>query len=119
MKWVIWVAGALAAICGTGVDAQTPTTPQVLFTFNGPGVYGTPSAIVEVSPGNFMGIASNGGAQIFSITSAGSFQSTYVFAGNGLAASGLTPALNGQVYGSAEQLGDSPNFSELFSVALN
>ena len=121
IKWAIWATGILAVILGAGAFGQTPkTTPQVLFTFNGPDIDGTPTFFVEVSPGNFMGIVANG-AQIFSITSTGAYQGIYTFPylGGGLGAIGFAPALNGQVYGSAEEPGDTPTFSELFSVALN
>ncbi len=117
MKWAI---RALATLGGTGVFAQTPKTPQVLYTFNGPDVDGTPTFFAELTPGNFMGIVANG-AQLFSVTSTGGYQGIYTFPSipSGIGAIGLAPALNGQVYGSAAQAGTAPTFSELFSVALN
>jgi uncharacterized repeat protein (TIGR03803 family) len=122
MNWTIWATVAFAAIGGTGAAAQTPkATLQVLYSFNRPGSMGsTPLFIAEVSPGNFMGIAGNG-AEIYSVTSTGSYQNLFVFPSipSGIGAIGLAPALNGQVYGSAEQSGDTPTFSELFSVALD
>src|ERR1017187_5383431 len=91
IKWAIWATGILAVILGAGAFGQTPkTTPQVLFTFNGPDVDGTPTFFVEASPGNFMGIVANG-AQIFSITSTGAYQGIYTFPylGGGLGAIGF------------------------------
>ncbi len=108
-------------ILGSGAFGQIANTkPQVLFTFIGPDIDSTPTFFVEVRPGSFMGIVANG-AQIFSITSTGTYQGIYTFPelGGGLGAEGFAPALNGQVYGSAEEPGDSPAFSELFSVAPN
>lgn len=91
---------------------------QVIYNFNSPGSAGTPNYIVEVSPGTFMGTAGNG-ASVFSVTSGGVYQNIYVFPSepSGIGTFGLTPALNGQVYGSADQAGTAPTFSELYSIS--
>lgn len=81
---------------------------------------GEASGLVEVQPGTFFGLT--GVSQgIFSITSSGNYQYFYSFPTlrSGLDDFGLTPALNGQVYGSAANLGVTATFSELFSVAPN
>jgi uncharacterized repeat protein (TIGR03803 family) len=94
-------------------------TFNVVYSFGGPGnLTATPTSIVEVSPGKFMGTGSNG-AELFSISSDGAYNNIYVFPqiSSGLTAWGLTPALNNQVYGGAEAMGTSPTFSELYSVS--
>jgi uncharacterized repeat protein (TIGR03803 family) len=74
-----------------------------------------------VRPGKFLGLVEEDPG-IFSITSAGNYQNFYTLPElqrYALAVLGLTPALNGQVYGSASNLGVTTVFSELFSVAPN
>ena len=101
--------------------AQSPSsqpTLKVLYTFKALG--GTPTAIVEVSRGNFLGITATSPG-LFSIASTGNYQFFYTFPPPPLSvgALGLTPALNGQTYGSASNSGPVTTFSELFSVAGN
>jgi hypothetical protein len=83
---------------GRGAYAQTKPTFKVLYTFGKAG--GAPTAITEVSPGNFLGVMSNSPG-IFSIAGGGGFAVVYYFPPNssGLAVLGLTPALNSQTYG--------------------
>jgi hypothetical protein len=80
--------------------AQTPTSPafNLLYTFKAQG--GSAFGLVEVQPGRFFGLT-NVSPGIFSFTSAGSYQYFYGFPTlrSGLGLDGLTPALNGQVYG--------------------
>ena len=115
---VLFLLSACTALTPGSLRAQLVPTFNLLYTFKAQGGY--PGALVEVQPGRFFGIVSNGPG-IFSITSAGSYQYFYVFPPqrSGLAVFGLTPALNGQVYGSAANLGTTLTFSELFSVTPN
>ncbi|MGA2593363.1 MAG: choice-of-anchor tandem repeat GloVer-containing protein [Bryobacteraceae bacterium] len=101
--------------------AQVPSsqpTLKVLYTFKALG--GTPTAIVEVSPGTFLGTTATSPG-LFSITIGGNYQFFYTFPPNssGLSVIGLTPALNGQTYGASSNLGPVTTFSELFSIAGN
>jgi uncharacterized repeat protein (TIGR03803 family) len=120
--WLISAAYLLSALSvAARLAAQTPSsqpTLKVLYTFKALG--GSPTAIVEVSRGNFLGITSTSPG-LFSITSTGNYQFFYTFPPetSGLGALGLTPALNGQTYGSAANSGQVTTFSELFSVAGN
>jgi len=112
-----YLALALLAFAVRSAGAANVTF-NVIYDFNTPGsLTGTPTYIVEVSPGKFMGTAANG-AEIFSVTSDGTYNNIYVFppVSSGFSVFGLTPALNNQVYGSGEALGDSPTISELYSV---
>jgi hypothetical protein len=70
---------------------------------------------VEVQRGKFLGVVATGQG-LFSITPRGNYQYMYgvPVMNSGLAVMGLTPALNGQAYGSAETPGISPTVSELF-----
>jgi uncharacterized repeat protein (TIGR03803 family) len=117
----IWLAFyACFALAPRLLRAQaTPTNPtfNLLYTFK---TAGEASGLVEVQPGRFFGIV-NDNPGIFSITSSGTYQYIYEFPTqrSGLDVLGLTPALNGQVYGSAEGFGVPPTFAELFSVAPN
>ena len=107
-------------LCPLGsLEAQAQSqqaTLKVLYTFKAQG--GTPTALVEVSPGTFWGVSGTSPG-LFSITSAGTYQFFYMFPPNqqGIVALGLTPALNGKTYGAASNLGTTITFSELFSVA--
>jgi hypothetical protein len=104
-------------LCALGLEGQSPPpTLKVLYTFKALG--GTPTALVEVAPGAFLGISATS-TGLFSITSNGNYNFVYTFPPNsqGTIALGLTPALNGQIYGSAANLGPTTTFSELFSVA--
>jgi len=117
----LWLKFSLCApFMMWGLLAQVTTsgpTLKVLYTFR---TAGTPTNIVEVQPGRFFGVVQTSQG-IFSITSSGNYQYIYGFPtmSSGLAVFGLTPALNGQAYGSATNLGPVGTFSELFSVALN
>ena len=108
---------SVAARLAAQIPGSQPTL-KVLYTFKALG--GSPTAIVEVSRGNFLGITSTSPG-LFSITSTGNYQFFYTFPPetSGLGALGLTPALNGQTYGSAANSGQVTTFSELFSVAGN
>lgn len=99
-------------------EQSSQPTLKVLYTFKAAG--GTPTAIVEVSRGLFMGITATSPG-LFSITSGGDYHFFYIFPPerSGLGALGLAPALNGQVYGSAASSGPVTKFSELFSVSVN
>jgi uncharacterized repeat protein (TIGR03803 family) len=112
------LACLLCAPCLTGVlKAQSPQpTLKVLYTFKAQG--GTPTALVEVIAGTFLGVSGTSPG-LFSITSSGTYNYFYVFPINqgGIVATGLTNALNAQTYGAASNLGPVTTFSELFSVA--
>jgi len=113
-----WMPLAVFALLAQSAGAAGVTF-KVVYNFGGPGnLTATPTSIVEVSPGKFMGTGSNG-AELFSITSDGVYNNIYVFPQipSGLTAWGLTPALNNQVYGGAVALGTSPTFSELYSLS--
>jgi hypothetical protein len=120
--WLIFSACVLSALSvASRLAAQTPSsqpTLKVLYTFKALG--GSPTAIVEVSPGNFLGTTATSPG-LFSITSGGNYQFFYTFPPNssGLEVIGLTLALNGQTYGAASNLGTATTFSELFSIAGN
>jgi uncharacterized repeat protein (TIGR03803 family) len=107
------VANRMAA---QGPNSQP--TLKVLYTFKALG--GTPTAIVEVSPRTFMGTTATSPG-LFSITSTGDYQFFYTFPPDpsGTTVSGMTPALNGQAYGSAVNSGPVTTFSELFSVTAS
>jgi hypothetical protein len=111
--------GVLTALLSVApLSAQSPAqqpTLKVLYTFRD---FGTPNGIVEASPGKFLGMLDTPPG-VFSITSGGSYQNVYSFPpnGSGIFAIGLTPALNSQAYGSAENSGPVTAFSELFSIA--
>src|ERR1039458_9229977 len=79
-------------------ETSSSPTFKVLYTFKAEG--GTPTGIVEVRPGSFL------------INSTGNYKYIYGFPpmSSGLAVFGLTPALNGQAYGSASNLGTVPTF---------
>ena len=118
-----WLIASVCLLSALGAAdrlvAQIPSsqpTLKVLYTFKALG--GTPTAIVEVSPGTFFGTTATSPG-LFSITSGGNYQFFYTFPPNssGLAVIGLTPALNGQTYGASSNLGTVPTFSELFSIA--
>ena len=116
----IWLALSTSLSLAPGsLQAQAPASPtfKLLYTFK---TAGSAIDVVEVQPGRFFGLT-NVSPGIFSFTSAGNYQYFYEFPTqqSGLAAFGLTPALNGQLYGSAEGLGVAPTFSEMFSVAPN
>jgi uncharacterized repeat protein (TIGR03803 family) len=100
-----------------GQVASTTPTYKVLYTFR---TAGLPTDIVEVQRGRFFGVVAVGQG-LFSITPSGNYQYIYGFPvmNSGLAVMGLTPALNGQAYGSAETPGVSPTVSELFSITLD
>ena len=105
----------VASVLPAQVPASGPTF-KLLQTFK---TEGDAWALVEVQPGRFFGYVSISPG-IFSITSSGNYQYFYGFPlQTGLGVLGLTPALNGQVYGSAANLGVTLTFSELFSVAPN
>jgi uncharacterized repeat protein (TIGR03803 family) len=105
------------ASAATAQQQSSQPTLKVLYTFKAQG--GTPTAIVEVSPGVFLGITATT-AGLFSITKEGAYKFFYTFPPNpqGVGAIGLTPALNGQVYGAAANSGTVTTFSELFSVGV-
>ena len=103
-----------AAIALTAQPPTQPPTVNVLYTFR---TFGTPTAIVEVSPGRFQGLIVTPPG-IFSITAAGKYQNLYTFpSDSSIGPIGLTPALNAQTYGSASNSGPITTFSELFWVA--
>jgi hypothetical protein len=96
----IWLAlSTCLAFTPGSLRAQTPTSPtfKLLYTFK---TAGGAFDVVEVQPGRFFGLT-NVSPGIFSFTSAGSYQYFYGFPTlrSGLGLHGLTPALNGQVYG--------------------
>jgi uncharacterized repeat protein (TIGR03803 family) len=115
--WLAFSAACLALAPGS-LSAQSGPTFSLLYTFKAQG--GAPKALVEVQPGRFFGLTGVAPG-IFSITSAGDYQFFYTFPAlpAGVGTFGLTPALNGQVYGSSENLGPVTTFSELFSLAPN
>ncbi len=102
----------------TARGQSSQATLKVLYTFKAVG--GTPTALVEVSPGTFLGVSGTSPG-LFSITSAGAYHYFYAFPPDpqDTVATGLTPALNGQIYGAASNLGTVTTFSELFSVAAD
>jgi uncharacterized repeat protein (TIGR03803 family) len=112
----------LSALCFPGAfkahGQSPPATLKVLYTFKAQG--GTPTALAEVSRGTFLGVSGTSPG-LFSITSSGAYNYFYAFPANqqGIVAGGLTPALNGQIYGAASNLGVVTTFSELFSVAAD
>jgi hypothetical protein len=109
------ISCAAAFLASTVAAAETSPTFKVLYTFERVG--GTPTAIIEVSPGNFMGVIETSPG-VFSISSEGKFGNIYYFPTNtsGLDVLGLTPALNSQTYGAASNLGPAVTFSEIFSL---
>jgi hypothetical protein len=118
MKWSLsfWL---VALVCGPSIPcdlwalapASAPTL-KVLYTFEAEG--GASTGLVEVQPGRFFGVADISPG-VFSVTSSGNYQYLYAFPtlSSGLAVFGLTPALNGQLYGSALNDGAVTTFSEL------
>jgi uncharacterized repeat protein (TIGR03803 family) len=107
---------ASLAFAPASLRAQAGPTFNLLYTFKAQG--GSPGALVEVQPGRFFGIVGIAPG-IFSVTSAGNYQDFYTFPtvqGNSIGVFGLTPALNGQLYGSASSFA-AATLSELFSVA--
>jgi len=109
----------LCGLCLPGAFTARGQSPQatlkVLYTFKAVG--GTPTALVELNPGTFLGVSGTSPG-LFSITSAGAYHYFYAFPPDqqGTVATGLTPALNGQIYGAASNLGQVTTFSELFAV---
>lgn len=109
----------LNTLCWSGyLRAQAPpsqATLKVIYTFKAQG--GTPTALVEITPGSFLGITATSPG-LFSITSGGTYKFFYMFPAQrqSIGAIGLTPALNGQIYGAAATTGIQTTFSELFSV---
>lgn len=115
VHWVALPVLALFANCAGAADV----TFKVIRSFDSPGSStDTPTYIVEVSPGKFMGTAGNG-AEVFTVTADGAYNNIYVFPTNGFSVFGLTPALNNLVYGGGEEMGPTPAISELYSVAPN
>jgi len=110
------IAGILMVAVMLPAQPSQPTI-KLIYTFR---TFGIPTAIVEVSPGKFLGLIVTPPG-IFSITSDGSYVNLYTFPSNpsSIGAIGLTPALNAQTYGSAQNSGPVTIFSELFSVAPN
>jgi uncharacterized repeat protein (TIGR03803 family) len=117
LLWTRLLISGFLTACLLPAQAPAPApTLNVLYTFV---TAGEAAGLVEVQRGRFFGVV-NISAGIFSITSAGSYQYFYGFpVQSGLGVYGLTPALNGQVYGSAANLGVTLSFSELFSAAPN
>ena len=111
--WLAFSAACLALAPGS-LSAQSGPTFNLLYTFKAQG--GSPGALVEVQPGRFFGLTGVAPG-LFSITSVGDYQFFYTFPAlqTGVGVRGLTPALNGQVYGSAANFGGVTTFSELFS----
>jgi hypothetical protein len=110
---IVLLCAFYAVIGLPGQVASTLPTYKVLYTFQAAG--GTPTDIVEVQRGKFLGVVATGQG-LFSITPRGNYQYMYgvPVMNSGLAVMVLTPALNGQAYGSAETPGISPTVSELF-----
>ena len=80
----------LLRLVGGAVAAQTSQgTLKVLYNFK---LQGTPTALVEVSPGAFMGVTGTSPG-LFTITSGGVYQFLYTFppSQQGIAVHGLTP----------------------------
>src|SRR5579871_4660969 len=107
----------LSSISNSPANAQTQPTLTVIYTFV---TSGEPTALVEVSPGKFFGLAVIG-SEIFSLSAAGNYQALYNFptVPTSIGPIGLTPALDGRTYGSAANSGPVTTFSELFSVAAD
>jgi hypothetical protein len=113
-----WAALAVLALLANRAGAANVTF-QVIYDFTIPGsLTGTPTYIVEVSPGMFMGTAANG-PEVFSITSDGTYNNIYVFPTipSGFDVFGLAPALNNQVYGGGNASGTAPTVTELYSIS--
>jgi uncharacterized repeat protein (TIGR03803 family) len=114
-----WVGASIWLLCALGMEGQSPPpTLKVLYTFKALG--GTPTALVEVTPGAFLGISATS-TGLFSITSSGNYKFFYTFPPDpqGTTVVGLTPALNGQIFGAASNSGPTTTFSELFAVAAS
>ena len=126
LTFPVWVGALTYILCAPGppghlrAQGQSPNatnaTLKLLYTFKAQG--GTPTALVEVSPGAFLGTTATSPG-LFSITSAGAYNFFYTFPPDpeGTGVVGLTTALNGQTYGAAANSGPVTTFSELFSVA--
>jgi hypothetical protein len=99
------------ASAATAQQQSSQPTLKVLYTFKAQG--GTPTAIVEVSPGVFLGTTATSPG-LFSITANGTYKFFYAFPpdAQGTSLAGLTPALNGQTYGSAANSGQATTFSD-------
>ena len=109
---------ALAALlpAAAALTAQA-TGPTLKLLYVGGSKGAVPTAIVEVSPGKFLGLMEISPG-IFSITADGNYQNLYYFpSDSSIGPIGLTPALNAQTYGSASNSGPITTFSELFWVA--
>ena len=110
---------AVALSIVAGLPAATPNyNPGTVTVFNiytnyG---YGSPGPLLEVSPGNFVGIAgfSNPSPTAFLLTSQGAISTIYGFT-TGAPGGAILQAVNGRIYGSQQ----SPNAEFSFDLAGN
>ncbi len=109
----------IAIMVLNAVGAQSPTSAQFKLLYTFPGGPGVPTNLHEVSPGLFYGSAAGNygtvGGEVFSITSAGTFQNISQFPGS-LEPDWVIPAENGKLFGSESQGGNYPSY---FTIDLN
>jgi hypothetical protein len=107
---------AVALLAGVGAalpqaapagNATNKGTLTLLTGFGGP--YNEPGALIEVSPGRFVGIAVSDNAAAFELSSAGALSTLFTFPANAGPVQPLVQAIDGQIYGT--QTVPSSNFS--------
>jgi hypothetical protein len=92
-----WLACLLPSLCCFAAPQQSEPKVNLLYTFRASGV---PTFFTQVTPSLFWGIDATAG-QIFSVTTTGTYTTIYTFptSPSGVTALGVTPALNGDIYG--------------------
>ena len=99
--------GAALLQAAPASNATNKGTLTLLTGFGGP--YNEPGALIEVSPGRFVGIAVSDNAAAFELSSAGALSTLFTFPANAGPVQPLVQAIDGQIYGT--QTVPSSNFS--------
>ena len=109
----------IAIMVLNAAGAQNPASAKFKLLYTFPGGPGVPTNLHEVSPGLFYGSAAGNygtvGGEIFSITSAGTFQNISQFPGS-LEPDWVMPAEGGKLFGSESQGG---NYQSSFTMKFN
>lgn len=109
----------IAIMVLNAAGAQNPASAKFKLLYTFPGGPGVPTNLHEVSPGLFYGSAAGNygtvGGEIFSITSAGTFQNISQFPGS-LEPDWVMPAEGGKLFGSESQGGNYPSY---FTMKFN